>query len=48
MILIVQKQVLQTTPVFLAFESIEIYFAATPDKRRIVEWSKALGVLVII
>ena len=35
-------------PVFLAFESIEIYFATILDKKRIVEWSKALVVLVII
>ena len=33
------KQVPQTTPVFLTFESIQIYFATTPDEREIAEWS---------
>ena len=36
------------SPVFLAFESIEIYFATTTDERRIVEWSKALVVFVLV
>ena len=37
-----------TTLVFLAFESIEIYFATTPNERGLGEWSKALIVFVLV
>ena len=48
MILIVYKQVFQTFPVLLAIESIQMYFATTPDERGIVEWSKMLIVFILV
>ena len=42
------KQVLETTPVFLAFKSKKIYFATTPDERGTAEWVKVLTFYVLV